>query len=69
MWVLLNPPHEVISERIKLRTSHPGKVEGESGGQTLFESTSHTEFYDEVITSTSCAATKEILLICWQQHI
>jgi DNA 3'-phosphatase len=58
--VLLNPPKEVVSERVKNRTNHPGKVEGENGAKLAVASMSRLVMpsYDEGVDLVSCAATE-----------
>ncbi|KAG7340514.1 oxidoreductase, aldo/keto reductase [Nitzschia inconspicua] len=58
--VLLNPPKEVIIERVKNRINHPGKVEGENGAKLAVASMSRLVLpsYSEGITLISIASSE-----------
>lgn len=59
--VLFNPPKEVVAERVKNRTNHPGKVEGETGAKLAVASMNRfvlPSYNDEGISLYSCAGTE-----------
>jgi DNA 3'-phosphatase len=57
--VLLNPPKEVIAKRVKERTNHPGKVQGEEGARRALQSVDKMVMptYSEELQLISCAST------------
>jgi methylglyoxal/glyoxal reductase len=64
--VVLNPPKHVIAERVKNRTSHPGKVQGDQGVRLTMQSLERMVLpkYDEAgetsnIRLISCASTDD----------
>ena len=58
--VLLNPSKEIITTRVKYRTNHPGKVEGDSGVKLAIGSISRLVMpsYDEGLDLISCVSTE-----------
>jgi DNA 3'-phosphatase len=58
--VVLNPLRDVVSERVKIRTNHPGKVQGENGSKLALASMSRLVMpnYNEGVALINCATSE-----------
>ena len=57
--VLFNPPTDIVSERVRNRTNHPGKVEGENGVKLAMRAMAQliVPSYEEGVDLITCAST------------